>query len=456
MEIDMNVVIIGNGKVGSNLSELLVDEGHDITVVDSKPAALKKAADRQDIMCVEGNGATVSVQLEAGADKAGLVIAATPSDELNMLCCLIAKKLGAKKTISRVRNPEYFSQINLIKDDLGLSMVINPELTTADEIFRILVFPAATKVEVFQRGRLELVEHLITENSKISGKTLADLYKKYKIKFLICAVKRGSEIYIPDGQFVPQAGDRIYVSASHAEIERFFRASGALKDKIKNVMIVGGGRIAYYLALHLTEIGMHVKIIENNPSRCTELAELLPKAIIINADGTDQELLIEEGITNVDSFVSLTGMDEENIIMSLYAAENTKAKVVAKVNRDSYMGLASQIGLESVISPKYLTTSNITSYIRSLKNTAGSNIESLYSLVGNQVEAIEFKVRAKIENLVGVKLRELKLKKNILICAIIRNREIVIPNGNDSIEMGDSVVIVAKEHKFSSLNDILD
>ncbi len=452
----MNVVIIGNGKVGSNLSELLVDEGHNITVIDMKSSSLKKIIDRQDILCIEGNGATVDVQREASVDKAGMVIAATPYDELNMLCCLIAKRLGAKRTISRVRNPEYYAQMNLIKDDLRLEMVINPELTTADEIYRILVFPAAAKVEVFQKGRVELVEHRIGENTRITEQTLAELYKNVKVKFLICAVQRDSEIYIPDGKFVLKSGDRIHIAASHKDIQRFFRAGGIIKDKIKTVMIVGGGRIAFYLAKYLIGIGMHVKIIESNVERCTELAELLPKATIINADGTDQDVLLEEGISDVDSFVALTGIDEENIIMSLYASKNTDAKVVTKINRDSYIDLASQLGLESVISPKYLTTSNILSYIRSLKNTAGSNIESLYNLVGNQVEAIEFKIKDMIPDIVGIKLRELKMKKNILICAIIRNRDIIIPNGNDSIEMNDSVVIVSKDHHFSTINDILD
>ena len=451
----MNVVIIGNGKMGSTLCDLLVEEGHDITVVDIKPAALKKVIDRQDIMCVEGNGATVAVQEEAGVKKAGLVIASTPSDELNMLCCLIAKKLGAKRTISRVRNPEYFGQINLIKDDLGLSMVLNPELSTAEEILRMLVFPAAAKVEVFQKGRLELVEHVVPETAPVIGLTLAEVYKKIKIQCLICAVQRDQEIFIPDGQFVLQKGDRIHICAAHKEIERFFHTNGVLKTKIKNVMIVGGGRIAYYLTQSLTNMGMHVKIIECNPDICTMLAELLPKAIIINADGSDQEVLREEGIENVDAYIALTGLDEENMIMSLYAAKIANPKIITKINRDSYLELSGQIGLDSVISPKHLATNYLLAYIRSLKNTADSNIESMYNLVGNQVEAIEFKVREKIEGLAGKKLKEIKLKKNILICAILRNREIIIPNGNDSISVGDSVIIVAKEHKFTTLKDIL-
>lgn len=451
----MKVVIIGNGKVGSNLSAQLVSEGHDVTVVDTRASALEKSKNTQDILCIEGNGATAEVQLEAAVNKAGLLVATTPYDELNMLCCLIAKKLGAKKTISRVRNPEYFKQTELIREDLGLSMIINPECTTADEIFRVLVFPSAAKLEVFGKGRVELVEYKLSENSKIINMSLAEIYKQTKLKILICAVVRDGEIFIPGGDFVLRAGDRISISASHKDIESFFRVTGLLKDKIKTVMIVGGGRICYYLAMQLLSIGMRVKIIENDYERCEELAELLPKAIIINGDGTDQELLMEEGITDADSFVALTGIDEENMIMSLYAKNNTNAKVVTKVNRESYIDLSSQIGLDTVMSPKYLTTSSILSYVRSMANAAGSNIESLYHIVGNKVEAIEFRISEKIPGLVGIPLKELELKNNMLICAIIRKRDAIVPGGNDRIELGDSVVVVSKEHRFSDITDIL-
>lgn len=452
----MKVVVVGNGKIGNKLTSLLVKEDHDVTVIDNKIDALKKTLNTQDVMCVEGNGATVDVLMEAGANKAGLLIATTPFDELNMLCCLLAKKLGAKRAISRVRNPEYFKQIDLIRDEMGLSMVINPELTTADEISRILIFPTAAKVEIFQKGRVEMVEHKIPEDSQIVGLSLAEIYKRLKIKFLICAVQRDSEIFIPGGDFVLQAGDRIYITATHQETERFFRINGLLKNKVKTVLIVGGGRIGYYLALRLSNLGMRVKIIEKSFERCTELCQLLPKATIINGDGTDQDLLKEEGITDIDAFVALSGIDEENIITSLYVKNNTSAKVITKLSRDTYIDMASMLGLDSIVSPKDLTTNTILSYIRSLKNTTDSSIESLYHLVGNNVEAIEFSVKEDIHDLTDIPLRDLKLKKNILICAIIRKRKIIIPNGDDHIELGDTVVIVTKEHQFSNLKDILD
>lgn len=452
----MKIVVIGNGKVGSSLSAALVAEGHDVTVVDCEESHLRKTQNTLDVKCIEGNGATVEIQQEAGVQKAGLLIAATAQDELNILCCLIGKRLGAKKTISRVRNPEYYQQMHLIREDLGLSMVINPELSTADEISRVLIFPSAAKVEVFEKGRLELVEYRLPAVSVLNDVSLQEMYKKVKTKFLICAVQRKNEIYIPDGDFVLRAGDRIHLIASHRNIERFFRASGLMKDKVKTVMIVGGGRVGYYLAVQLLNVGMRVKLVEKDPDRCAELAELLPKAIVIEGDGTDQELLLEEGILRADAFVSLTGIDEENMILSLFARDATDAKVVAKISRDNYLRLASELGLDCVISPKSLTSGNVVSYVRSLSNTADNEIESLYHVVGDQVEAIEFRIRDQIPGLVGNPLRQVRLKKNILICAVIRKREILIPDGNTTIELGDSVVVVSKEYHFSMVKDILE
>ena len=377
----MKIVIIGNGKIGSNLAALLVQEGHDITVVDCDETHLRKSQNTLDVMCIEGNGATAETQLEAGADKATLLIAATPYDEVNVLCCLIGKRLGTKKTISRVRMPEYYQQMHLIREDLGLSMVINPELSTADEIMRVLVFPSAAKVEVFGKGKLELVEYRLPDFPWLEHITLVELYKKIKTKFLICAVQRDEEVFIPSGDFALQEGDRIHVAASHRNIERFFRASGFMKDKVRTVMIVGGGRVGYYLSKQLLAVGMKVKLIEKDRERCEKLSDLLPKAIVICGDGTDQDLLIEEGVLEVDGFVALTGIDEENMIISLFAKDSTNAKVVTKVSRENYIDLSSELGLDCVVSPKSLTMGNVLSYVRSLESTAGSEIESLYHLI---------------------------------------------------------------------------
>ena len=451
----MKMVIIGNGKAGSSLSSMLANEGHDVTVIDINAAALEKTQNTEDVMCIEGNGIDADVQRDAAVNKAGMVIAATHHDEVNLLCCLIARKLGAKRTISRVRNPEYYKQIDFIRDDLGLSMAINPEGITADEILRVLITPDAAKVEVFEKGKMELVEYKIPDNSPILNLSLLEIYKRTKIKFLICAVQRDSEIYIPGGDFVLRSGDRINIAAAHKEIEQFFKMNGSIKDKVKSCMIVGGGRICYYLTKSLLGMGMHVKIIEKNLEKCRQLAQLFPKASVIHGDGTDQDMLAEERIRDTDAFVAITGIDEENIIMSLYAKNNSNAKVVTNVNRESYVGLTSQIGLDCIISPKYLTTNSVLAYVRSLDNTE-SNIESIYHIVDDRVEAAEFKIRENIPRLIGVPLKDLKIRKNILICSVVRGRQVIIPDGSTTIELNDSVVVISKEHRFSDIRDILE
>lgn len=451
----MKMVIIGNGKAGSSLSSMLANEGHDVTVIDINAAALEKTQNTEDVMCIEGNGIDADVQRNAAVNKAGIVIATTHHDAVNLLCCLIARKLGAKRTISRVRNPEYYKQIDFIRDDLGLSMVINPEGITADEILRVLITPDAAKVEVFEKGKMELVEYKIPDNSPILDLSLLEIYKRTRIKFLICAVQRDSEIYIPGGNFVLRPGDRINIAAAHKEIEQFFKMNGSIKDKVKSCMIVGGGRICYYLTRSLLGMGMHVKIIEKSLDKCRQLAQLFPKASVIHGDGTDQDMLLEEGIRDVDAFVAITGIDEENIIMSLYAKNNSNAKVVTKVNRESYVDMTAQIGLDCIISPKYLTTNSVLAYVRSLDNTE-SNIESIYHIVDDRVEAAEFKIRENIPRLIGVPLKDLKIRKNILICSVVRGRQVIIPDGDTTIELNDSVVVISKEHRFSDIRDILE
>lgn len=451
----MKMVIIGNGKVGSSLASMLSNEGHDVTVIDINAAALERTQNTEDVMCIEGNGIDKGVQADANVGKSGVVIAATPHDEVNLLCCLIAKKLGAKRTIARVRNPEYYKQIDFIREDLGLSMIINPEGVTADEILRVLTTPDAANVEVFERGKMELVEYKLPDDSPILDCSLQEIYKRTRIKFLICAVQRDSDIFIPGGGFILRAGDRISIAASHKEIEQFFKMNGTIKDKVKSCMIVGGGKISYYLTRNLLGMGMHVKIIEKNLEQCKRLAQMFPKAAVINADGTDQDTLVEEGIGDADAFVAVTGIDEENIIMSLFAKHNSNAKVVTKINRESYVDLASRIGLDCILSPKNLTTTSVLGYVRSLDNTE-SNIESLYHIVNNRVEAVEFRIRDAIPGLTGIPLKELRTKKNILICSVVRGRQVIIPDGSTAIETGDFVLIVSKEHRFTDIRDIID
>ena len=451
----MKIVIIGNGKIGSNLAALLVQEGHDITVVDCDETHLRKSQNTLDVMCIEGNGATAETQLEAGADKATLLIAATPYDEVNVLCCLIGKRLGTKKTISRVRMPEYYQQMHLIREDLGLSMVINPELSTADEIMRVLVFPSAAKVEVFGKGKLELVEYRLPDFPWLEHITLVELYKKIKTKFLICAVQRDEEVFIPSGDFALQEGDRIHVAASHRNIERFFRASGFMKDKVRTVMIVGGGRVGYYLSKQLLAVGMKVKLIEKDRERCEKLSDLLPKAIVICGDGTDQELLEEEDVTASDAFVALTDRDEDNLIISLYAMQQGIPKVVAKSNRQNYAGIAHAAGLDSVISPKLLTAGQILQVVRGMQNSKGSVMNALYKIADGHAEAMEFVANATTRNR-DTPLRELRLKPGILVAVLVHQGRIVIPDGSSSIAAGDTVIVISRNHGILDLNDIFE
>lgn len=450
----MKIVIIGAGKVGKKISDQLVMENHDIIVIDNDASRLNTVNNNHDIMCIQGNGTLSEVQLEAGIDSADVMIATMPNDELNMLCCLIAKKLGAKHCIARVRNPEYYRQLDLIKDELGLSMTVNPEFSAAAEISRVLILPAAAQVEVFAKGRVELIEFKITDTNPLVGYTLADIYNKYKIKILVCAVQRDGEVIIPDGNFIPQAGDRISIACNHHEAEKFFKRMGSNNNKIKSVMIIGGGRIGYYLAKQMSSIGVTVKIIENDYKRCLELSELLTDVAIINADGTDHNTLKEEGIESVDAFAALTGIDEENMIMAMYAKNKQVPKVIAKINRGSYVALSDHIGLDSIVSPKLIAANNILGYIRAMKNSENSNnIETIYKLVDEKVEAVEFTVREKAEY-TNKPLRELKTRKDALIASIVRKRKPIIPGGDDEILVGDSVIVVTSTNNLQDLSDL--
>lgn len=451
----MNIVIIGDGKVGHKLAKQLSDERYNVALIDQNEKKLKSSLNELDVACFVGNGASAEVQKEAGVPGADLVIACTSTDEMNMFCCLLAKRLGAKQTIARVRSPLYFQQIHLLKEDLKLSMAVNPELVLAGEISRVLIFPAAAKVETFCKDRVELVEVTVGEKSVVQGVSLRDLYKRYQIKMLICAVQRGGEVYIPDGNFVPQQGDKINIAASHRDIEDFFKLTGSLGLKVKNVMICGGGRVAYYLAHQLLALGMQVKIIEQDEERCMELCELLPKATIIHGNAADHELLEEEDIAKADAFVALTGMDEENIIMSMYAKSRNVPKVITKVNEQALQFMADQLGMESVVSAKDVTAGVILGYVRAMNNSMGSaNIESVYQLCGGRVEAMEFRIR-EATRYTGVRLKELTIKENHLVACIVRKRQIIIPGGNDTLEVGDSVIVVSASQGLEDLQDIL-
>lgn len=450
----MKIVIIGDGKVGYKLAKQLSSEKYDIILIDNNEEKLRKSIERMDVFCVVGEGGSVEVQQRADVPHADLVIACTSTDECNMLSCLIARRLGARHTIARVRNPIYYKQIDFLKKDLHLSMVVNPELIVAGDITRLLLFPDASKVETFVKGRVELVEFPI-HCGKLEGLSLSELYARFQVQVLVCAVESGETVLIPDGDYILKAGDKLHIAASHQNMEQFFKKIALRKEKIKNAMICGGGRVAYYLASQLCNLGMNVKIIERNRERCEELCELLPQATIINGDATEHDLLIEEGIEKTDAFIALTGMDEENIIMSLFASKQIVSKVIVKINEDRRAMMIDELGLDSIVSAKTATADAILGYVRARRNSqCSANVETMYQLLDGRVEALEFIIKS--ENAyTGVPLKDLNLKVNNIIACIARGRKIIIPNGDDSIQVGDSVVIITMTKQIRDLDDIL-
>ena len=451
----MKIIIVGVGKVGLALTKHLSRENK-VTIIDQNPQLVDNIINIYDVMGVCGNGASYDVQKEAEADKADLLIATASSDEINILTCLVAKKLGIPHTIARIRNPEYEKQLRFMREELGLSMSINPEKATAREIARVLRFPAAMKLESFSKGRLELVEYRLAENSTLHGTQLSDLYRNIRVRVLICAVSRRDETYIPSGDFVLQAGDKIYLTAAPHELELFFRHLGVFRGRASSVMIVGARKLCYYLASPLIDLGMSVKIVDQNRQRCVEIEERLPKALVIVGDGTDSELLQEEGIGQIDAFVAITGLDEANILMSMSAARQSRdCKVVAKINRRSLMELVSTEGMiDSVVSTGAVTTELILKYIRSMKNATGSQVKTLHRIVDEKVEALEFGIKENY-SFVGVPLRDLRIKSGILVAGIVRRSgRIVIPTGDDVINQGDDVIVVATDTGIQDIRDI--
>lgn len=450
----MKIVIIGDGKIGSVLAEQLSRESHEVTLIDHLGEKLEQSNKELDVMILEGDGSSHAVQKEAGVEEADLVIACTGADELNLLCCLIAKKLGAGHTIARVRNPKYVEELNLIKEDLGLSLAINPERECAVEMARVLRFPSVIKIDTFARGQVEILKLSVTEDSPLNGLALMDM-GRFQAKVLICAVERGErEVHIPTGEFRLQAGDRISVMASPKEALRFFRQVGVARTRVRQTLLVGGGHMSYYLARQLLEAGMDVKIIESDLEQCQILSQLLPQATILHGDGTDQRLLLEEGIEHMDAIVSMTGIDEENILISMYAGKVSRAKVITKVNRDSYEQIVGSLELGSVFYPRRICADNVVRFVRALQASDHSaSMETLCKIASGKVEAMEFKVKS-ASSFCGVPLQELSLKENLLVACISRGGKIITPRGNDTIEVGDSVIIVTTQVGLRSLDDI--
>ena len=450
----MKIIIVGNGKVGFTLAEQLVKEDHDVTIVDTDEAGLERACNMLDIMSVKGNGVSAAVLREAGAETADILVAATSLDEVNMVCCLLAKKLGSKYTIARIRNPEYNSTIDVLKQGMGIDMSINPERSTAIEISRLLRFPSAANVETFCRGRVEMMGVRLQAKDFMVGKPLSALSSEVKkLSLLFCAVDRDGEVIIPNGAFVPQEGDKIYMIGRPTGLNQFFRLLGRYVPQVNRVLIVGGGKISMYLADLLTKMKMQVKIIEQNEQRCRFLSESQPKVTVICGDGMDQELLESESLSSFDAFVTLTDRDEDNLIISLYAAQQGLAKIVTKSNRQNYVGIARSVGLDSVISAKRITASHILQVVRGMQNSQGSVMNALYRIADGAAEAMEFTV-TKSTRMLGVPLKDLRLKAGILMAVIVRGSDIIIPDGSSSIQEGDSVIIISRDSLIRDLNDI--
>lgn len=453
---NMKIIVCGCGKIGSTILASLVAEGHDVTALDQDPDVVSEITNIYDVMGVCGNGADCETLDGAGIAKTELFIAVTSSDEVNMLSCFLAKRMGASYTIARIRNPEYNdSSLDFMKRELGLSMAINPELLAARELFDVLGMPSAAKVETFSGRSFEMVELKLKEDSPLDGLVLKEMREKYKTRVLICIVQRGDEVYIPGGDFVLKVGDKIGLTASPGEIQKFLRQIGLLQKKAKSVMIMGGGRTAYYLAKMLEAGGSAVKIVEIDEKAAEELTEDLPDSVIIRGDGAEQELLLEEGLRSTDAFVTLTGMDEQNILISIYAMSQNVPKVIAKVSRDELSSMAEKLGLDCIVSPRKIIADVLVQYARALENSRGSSVETLYKLMDGQVEALEFHVHQAVEGLTDVPLKLLQRKPNILIAGIIRGRRTIVPGGDDCILPGDKVVVLAANQRLPDLADIL-
>ncbi len=451
----MQIIIVGCGKVGEKLIERLsAEEEHDITAIDLKADIVHNVTAQYDVMGIIGSGLDMETLSEAGVEHADILIAVTGKDEQNLLTCLMAKRLGGCRTIARVREPEYNRAVPLLKEDLGLAMVINPEFAAASEIARILRFPSAIHIDTFAKGRIEILKFRVPEGSPIDNVAVGNIVQKLDCDVLVCGVERGNEAFIPDGSFVMQAGDFISIVATIRNAARFFKKIGVTTHRVRNAMIVGGGNMAYYLASQLLENGIDVKIIEKNAEKCDALCEALPKATIVHGDGTDNRLLLEEGLMRTEALVSLMNIDEENIMLALYAQSKMDGKIITKVNRIEYGDVVQRLDIGTTIHPKNITAEYIDRFVRAKRNSLGSNIETLHMILDGKAEALEFRIQ---ENspVVNTELVNLKLKDNILIACINRGGRVKIPRGKDVILPGDTVIVITTESGYKDIADIL-
>lgn len=447
----MNIIIVGAGKVGYTLAKYLSVEEDNITMIDNDHEALERINNNLDVMCVKGNCTSLKVLYEAGIKEADLLISVTNSDELNMLCCLAGKKLGAKHTVARVRTPDYDEEITLLTEAVGIDLVINPEKAAAIEIAKLIKYPSVCSIDNFSDGKVNLVGFKVSDDTGLAGKRIIDI-DFVKGNVLFCGIEKGDEVIIPNGDYIFQSDDRIYVIGEHKKIQEVFKRLGKYNKKVKSSMIIGGGKISYYLTKIIDEAGVNCRIIERDIKKCEELTEILPEAIIINGDGMDQDLLLSENLDEMDSFITLTGRDEDNLIASLFATNNNVKNVITKITRDNYNDIAKTIGINSIISPKLATAYKIIKYVRTLKSKRECCIENVYKICNEKAEAIEFIINESTKN-INEKLKNIKFNEDSLVATIVRNNKIIIPTGDESLKIGDRVIIVTKR-TLLNINDI--
>lgn len=451
----MNIIVLGAGKVGTALAQKLTEERHNVTVIDKNQERLDNITEFYDVMGINGNGTSIEVLREAGVENADLFISVTGADEINLLSCMFARKAGKCRVIARVRNPAYNQEIEFIQNQLGISAIINPDLATAREIQKLLMFPAASKIESFVNDKVRLIRFELEEFPLLKGASLKEIVSRLNMDILICCVERGRNVYIPDGNFVLHKGDMVSFLATVENAKKFFKMLGVKNKPARNAVIIGGGTLGYYLAKGLCDQGIEVRVIEKEFSRCEELIESLPQATIVKGDATNRQLLFSEGLQTTDAFVSLTGMDEENMMLGLYASQHSRAKVITKVNRFEFDDILGVLDIGSVVFPKFITTDYILQYVRALKTKGGSAVKTLYNILDDRVEALEFTI-TEDSSFTNIPLYKLKLKPNQLICCISRGGEIIIPRGGDVIKVGDDVILVTLHHGLDNFRDALE
>lgn len=450
----MKIILVGGGKVGTALARQLSEEDHNVTIVDTNKARVEHLTESYDVLGIVGNGSSITTLAEAGIEDADVFIAVTGSDELNLLCCMFAKKAGHCHTIARVRNPSYSHELEFIKKQTGISAIVNPEMAAAMEISHLLRFPGASKIDTFADGRVRLIKCALTEAQGMDGMAIRDILSRLGSDVLVCAVERGADVLIPNGDFVLRNGDQVTFLATQERARDFFQKINLPVRPVKNALIVGGGAIAFYLSQELLENKVRVRIVERDLARCMQLAEELPEAQILNEDGSNRDFLLSEGLGSTEAFVALTNIDEENVLLTLFAKKHSKGKLVTKINRLEFDDIISGLELGSIVYPKYMTCDYIVQYVRALQNEAGSNVKTLYRILDDRVEALEFTVHEE-SKATGVPLSRLRLKQNLLLCCIMRGEQILIPRGGDEIQVGDNVIVVTLEHGLHDLRDIV-